>query len=102
MAATATKPKKKTAPKASPRTPDANELKRRVDASIDRIEKSIDAAEAAAKDLRAGAAKGSHDLVRDLERTLHNAKANARRIGKAVSKDLDRATGTRAKPRSTA
>jgi hypothetical protein len=101
MAATATKPKpkRKTSTKRSPGTVDSNELKRRLDASVDRIEKSIDAAEAAAKDLRAGAAKGSRDLVRDLERALRNAKANARRAGRAVSKDIDKAmrTGTRSR-----
>lgn len=59
-----------------------------VDDAAERIDQAMNAAEAAAKDLRAGAAKGSKDLVRDLERTLDRARANARRVGKTVSKDL--------------
>lgn len=70
---------------------DSAELKRRLESSLERVERSIDAAEMAAKDLRSGTAKGSRDLVQDLERTLRNARANARRIGKSLSKDLDRA-----------
>jgi len=56
--------------------------------SMERLNRSIDAAEVAVKDLRTGAAKGTRDLVRDLERTLKHARANAQRVGKAVSKDL--------------
>ena len=38
--------------------------------------------------------KGSRELVRDLERTLKHARTNASRIGKAVSKDLQKAVGS--------
>ena len=58
---------------------------------MERLNRSIDAAEVAVKDLRSGVAKGSGDLVRDLERTLRHARANAQRVGKAVTRNVERA-----------
>lgn len=97
---TAPKPKRRAPAKPARRTPDTKELKRHLEGSVERIERSIDAAEAAAKDLRTGTEKGSRDLVRDLERTLRNAKTNARRVGRAMAKDIDRARGAGTKTKA--
>lgn len=59
-----------------------------LDERLKRLNHSIEAAEAAAKDLRSGVEKGTGDLVRDLERTLKHARTNARRVSRAVAKDL--------------
>ena len=56
-----------------------------------RVSHSIEAAEAAVKDLGAGADKGTRDLVRDLEKALKHARTNAQKVARAVKKDLKRA-----------
>jgi hypothetical protein len=81
--ATAT-PTKKTAARGTP----AGVGERGLDERLERLNHSIEAAEAAAKDVRAGVEKGTRDLVRDLERTLKHARTNARRVGRAVAKDV--------------
>jgi hypothetical protein len=85
--ATATKkaPARKTAKTSAKAT------SRKSEEPLERINRSIDAAEVAVKDLRAGAEKGTRDLIRDLERTLKHARANTERVGKAISKDVRRA-----------
>jgi hypothetical protein len=80
-----------TATKKAPARKSANATPRKKEEPIERINRSIDAAEAAVKDLRAGAEKGTRDLIRDLERTLQHARANTERVGRAISKDVRRA-----------
>lgn len=65
--------------------------RRAADDPLERVERSIDAAEAALKDLRVGTEKGTRDLMRDLEQTLKHARANAQRVGTAISKDVQKA-----------
>ena len=55
---------------------------------MDKVSRSLEAAEAAVKDMRAGADKSTRDLIRDLETTLKHARTNARRVARAVKKDL--------------
>jgi hypothetical protein len=85
--ATRTNPKAKSAR----RRPGSEEARKAFDKSMERVTRSIDAAEVAAKDLRSGVTKGSRDLVRDLERTLHHARTNAHKVGNAVSEDIEQA-----------
>jgi len=66
---------------------------------LDRLKGSLDGAEAALKDLRSGASKGTRELVRDLEKTVKHLRSNARQVGRAVSKDLAAARREATKPR---
>lgn len=90
--ATATK---KPRTSSAPRKPRAKQRKK-ADDPMERLNRSIDAADVAVKDLRSGAAKGTRELIRDLERTLKHARTNAQRVGKAVSSDFQQAL--KAKP----
>jgi hypothetical protein len=56
--------------------------------ALNRLEKSIDAAQAALKDLRTELGRGRHDLVKDLDMTLTDARKNLRSLTKTVTKDL--------------
>jgi hypothetical protein len=56
--------------------------------ALNRLEKSIDAAQAALKDLRTELGRGGRDLVKDLDRTLTDARKNVRSLSKTVTKDL--------------
>jgi hypothetical protein len=58
--------------------------------ALNRLEKSIDAAQAALKDLRTELGRGGRDLVKDLERTLTDARKNLRSLSGTVAKDLDK------------
>jgi hypothetical protein len=58
--------------------------------ALNRLEKSIDAAQAALKDLRTELGRGRRDLVRDLEKTLTDARKNLRSLSSTVGKDLDK------------
>jgi len=56
--------------------------------ALNRLEKSIDAAQAALKDLRTELGRGRRDLVKDLDKTLTDARKNARSLSRTVTKDL--------------
>jgi hypothetical protein len=57
--------------------------------SLERLHDSIDAAEAALKDVRSEMSRGSRELLKDVERTLRDARKNLRRVSRSVSKDLE-------------
>ena len=79
-------PKRSTAPKR--KAPAKRSAPRAGKDPLDRLKGSLDGAEAALKDLRTGASKGTGELVRDLEKTLKHLRSNTRQVGRAVSKDL--------------
>jgi hypothetical protein len=57
--------------------------------SLERLQASIDAAEAALKDVRSEMSRGSRELLKDVEKTLRDARKNLRRVSRRVSKDLE-------------
>jgi ABC-type transporter Mla subunit MlaD len=61
--------------------------------ALDRLDKSIDAAEGALKDLRSELGRGGRDLVKDLDRTLRDSRKNLRSLSRTVAK-LQRAATT--------
>ena len=61
------------------RTPDA----------LGRLSDSIEAAQAALKDLRLEMSRGSRDLLKDLDKTLRDARKNLGRTSRRIAKDLD-------------
>ena len=56
--------------------------------ALNRLEKSIDAAQTALKDLRSELGRGGRDFVKDLDKTLTDARKNLRNLSKTVAKDL--------------
>jgi hypothetical protein len=56
--------------------------------AIGRIEKSIDGAELALKDLRKELGRGGRDLVKDLETTLKDSRKNLRSLSRTVARDV--------------
>jgi hypothetical protein len=58
--------------------------------AVGRIEKSLDAAELALKDLRRELGRGSGDLVKNLDRTLKDSRKNLRSLNRTVVRDLDK------------
>jgi hypothetical protein len=56
--------------------------------ALDRLDKSIDAAEGALKDLRSELGRGGRDLVKDFDRTLRDSRKNLRSLSRTVAKDL--------------
>lgn len=58
-------------------------------AALDRLTRSVEAAQEALKDLRSELGRGSRDVLRDLDTTLRDARKNLRSISKTVTKDLD-------------
>jgi hypothetical protein len=59
------------------------------DQALRRLQDSVDAAEAAAKELRKEMSRGSRQLLADVDRTLREARNNLRRVSKRVAKDLE-------------
>ena len=57
--------------------------------SFDRLTQSVDAAQAALKDLRKELSKGTRDVLDDLDMTLRDARKNLRSVSRTVSKDLE-------------
>lgn len=58
--------------------------------AISRIEKSLDAADMALKDLRGELGRGGSALVRDLDKTLKDSRKNLRTLNRSVLKDLEK------------
>jgi hypothetical protein len=56
--------------------------------ALDRLDKSIDAAEGALKDLRSELGRGGRDLVKDLDKTLRDSRKNLRSLSRMVAKDI--------------
>jgi hypothetical protein len=72
--------------------------------ALDRLAKSIDAAEGALKDLRSELGQGGRDLVKDLDKTLRDSRKNLRSLSRTVAKDIGKlqraaTTGKTAAPR---
>ena len=61
----------------------------RRDKALERVNASIDAAQAALKDLRSEMGRGSHELLKDVETTLRDARKHLRNVSRHVSKDLE-------------
>lgn len=58
--------------------------------ALNRLEKSIDAAQSALKDLRTELGRGGRDLVKDLDKTLRDSRNNLRSLSRTVAKDLEK------------
>jgi hypothetical protein len=56
--------------------------------ALDRLTKSVEAADVALKDLRKELSKGSKDVVRDLEKTLKDARKDLRSVRRTAAKDF--------------
>jgi hypothetical protein len=56
--------------------------------ALDRLTKSVEAAEVALKDLRKEMGKGSRDVLGDLETTLKDARKDLRSVSRTFTKDL--------------
>lgn len=56
--------------------------------SLERVQDSIEAAQAALKDLRSEMNRGSRVLLKDVETTLRDARKQLRSVNRAVVKDL--------------
>jgi ABC-type transporter Mla subunit MlaD len=61
----------------------------RGDKALERVNDSIDAAQAALKDLRSEMSRGSRELLKDVETTLRDARKHLRNVTRHVSKDLE-------------
>jgi hypothetical protein len=57
--------------------------------ALGRLSDSIDAVQAALKDLRSEMSRGSRDLVSDVDKTFRDARKNLRRTSRRIAKDLD-------------
>lgn len=60
--------------------------------SLERVHDSIEAAQAALKDVRSEMNRGSRVLLKDLETTFRDARKQARAVNRAVVKDLEQVT----------
>ena len=61
----------------------------RSDKALERVNDSIDAAQAALKDLRSEMSRGSRELLKDVETTLRDARKHLRNVSRHVSRDLE-------------
>jgi predicted nucleic acid-binding Zn-ribbon protein len=57
--------------------------------ALDRLTKSVDAAQDALKDLRGEVSKGSSGVLKDIDKQLKDARKNLRGASKSVLKDLE-------------
>jgi ABC-type transporter Mla subunit MlaD len=57
--------------------------------ALGRLNNSIEAAQAALKDLRSEMSRGSRELLKDLDKTLRDARKNLGRTSRRITKDLD-------------
>ena len=57
--------------------------------ALGRLNDSIEAAQAALKDLRSEMSRGSRDLLKDLDKALRDARKNLGRTSRRIAKDLD-------------
>jgi hypothetical protein len=91
--------------------PKTSRTKQAGTAALDRLQASIEAAEAAFKDLRGEVSRDSRELLADLGTTLKDARRNLTRSRRQVVKDLEqieqalvkgKAARPAAKPRTAA
>ena len=57
--------------------------------ALGRLNDSIEAAQAALKDLRSEMPRGSRELLKDVDKTLRDARKNLGRTSRRIAKDLD-------------
>lgn len=57
--------------------------------ALGRLNDSIEAAQAALKDLRSEMSRGSRELLTDVDKTLRDARKNLRRTSRRIAKDLE-------------
>jgi hypothetical protein len=57
--------------------------------ALGRLNDSIEAAQAALKDLRSEMSRGSRELLKDVDKTLRDARKNLGRTSRRIAKDLD-------------
>jgi ABC-type transporter Mla subunit MlaD len=57
--------------------------------ALGRLNDSIEAAQAALKDLRSEMSRGSRELLSDVDKTLRDARKNLRRTSRRIAKDLN-------------
>lgn len=57
--------------------------------ALGRLSDSIEASQAALKDLRSEMSRGSRELLKDLDKTLRDARKNLGRTSRRIAKDLD-------------
>jgi hypothetical protein len=57
--------------------------------ALDRLGESIEAAQAALKDLSSEMSRGSRELLKDVDTTLRNARKNLRGANRKIIKDLE-------------
>jgi ABC-type transporter Mla subunit MlaD len=57
--------------------------------ALGRLNDSIEAAQAALKDLRSEMSRGSRELLKDVDKTLRDARKNLRRTSRRIAKELE-------------
>jgi predicted nucleic acid-binding Zn-ribbon protein len=70
--------------------------------SLEGLNDSIDAAQAALKDLRSEMSRGSRELLKDVDTTLKDTRKNLRSVSRRVAKDLEEVQQTVAGKRKRA
>ena len=68
--------------------------------AIGRLEKSLDAAEVALKDLRKELGRGGNTMVKDFERALKDSRKNLTTMSRTVTRDLEKLQKAATKGRS--
>ena len=68
---------------------DASRARGAGEASFERLTQSVEAAQAALKDLRKELRKGTREALGDLDMTLRDARENLRSVSRTVAKDLE-------------
>ena len=58
--------------------------------ALSRLEKSIDAAQGALKELRTELGRGGRDLLKDLEKTLGDSRKSLRSLRNTVTRDFEK------------
>jgi len=69
--------------------------------ALGRLTDSIEASQAALKDLRSEMSRGSRDLVADVDKTLRDARKNLRRTSRRIAKDIEEVQKTARGKRAT-
>jgi ABC-type transporter Mla subunit MlaD len=73
----------------SRRTPAGRQKAAGGQAAYERLNASVEAAQAALKELRGELGRGSRELLQDVELTLRDARKNLRRVSRQVVKELE-------------
>lgn len=76
------------APAAQQKPRASSEQAGRMEAGLERLEASLDAAQDAAKALRRDVSRGSRDIAKNVEAMLAGTRKDAAKLAKAVRRDL--------------